>query len=447
MTIITPQRPHSPHPAERLPSTFPENRLSDSSQNRPPSRTSVVNVVYVASRAKQPDVAWYEEPDIQRAVLVQLAGREVWVNAENYASPRPRVVRSPVELLSLIPRNRASSVYGSVESFRDPALLGAERLETLRSGWDFVLDIDSSQGIEEAKHCTEAILRLLVSYDIRSARVKFSGRRGFHIMIDGEAFDCFRTKAEFIQAYPTVPLQVARFIIAALKPSDRKGVEIDTAIYTPRRLIRVAYSLHHKTGLVSLPIEPSAISQFDPENVKPVENMDIDWKWLEAKAKPMEASTLLNHVAKWLQRTKPRLGVKILSHSPTRAPHRAARNPPCIEALLKEGFSKRLIGHRNAVLFAVLSGIRRLNFTITPTQLEELNARSEMPLPERELQYQIKYQLSRLRPYLFRCELMQDAGLCPPQRCPIVNFVKGAPSPPALSDDQDLRRSAIVAFV
>ena len=409
MTNTTPQRPHSAHPAETAAT---------------PSQTSVANVVCVASETstRPAEVAWYERSDIQHALLLQLAAKEVWVSAENYASPRPRVASSASELLSVIPRGKLCSIYASVESFRDPLLLPAEKTNSLRTSWDFVLDIDSSEGIEEAKRCTKSIVGLLSDYGLQSVRVKFSGRRGFHIIVDGEAFDCFSTQEKFLRAYPIVPLQVAKFIIAALRPSDRKGVEIDTSMYAPRHLIRIAYSLHHKTGLASLPIQCSRLDQFNPEEMKPSSDVDPDWDWLEAKAKPMEASTLLEYVVKWLQRTGTHpSGMKILSRG-IRPPLGSARNPPCVQALLAEGFSNRLEGRRNRVLFATLSGIRRLNFAVTPEEIEQLNTSSERPLPKRELQYQITYQLNRSRPYRFRCEIMQDAGLCPPQKCPIGRF-------------------------
>jgi hypothetical protein len=316
-------------------------------------------------------------------------------------------------------------VYASVESFRDPLSLATEKPDSLRTGWDFVLDIDSSQGIGQAKRCVKVILRLLSDYDLQSVRVKFSGRRGFHIIVGDQAFDCFRTREEFLRAYPVVPLQVAKFIIAALRPRDRVGVEVDTAIYTPRRLIRAAYSLHHKTGLASLPVATDAVDQCKAEDMKPTDGIEVDWNWLATKAKPMEASALLDYVVKWLERTKPhRTGISILSRSPLGTAHRSAKNPPCVEAFLTEGFSKRLEGQRNRVLFAVLNGIRRLNFATTPGELQELNARSERPLPERELQYQISYQLNRPHPYTFRCEIMQDAGLCPPHKCPIARMTR-----------------------
>jgi len=211
-----------------------------------------------------------------------------------------------------------------------------------------------------------------------------------------------------------------------LRPSDRRGVEIDTTIYTPRHLIRIAYSLHHKSRLVSLPLAPDAIEQFNLEATKPAQNVDVDWDWLKSKAKPMEASKLLDHVAKWLQRGKPnRRGLKVLTHGLRKDFSRSARNPPCVQTLLRERFSRRLEGHRNRVLFAVLTGIRRLNFALTPEELEELNMRSERPLPEAELQYQISYHMRRPHPYSFHCEIMQSARLCPPQKCPIGRFIGG----------------------
>jgi len=386
---------------------------------------SLSRMSFVSCPNTQNELEWYKRSDVLQALLAQLVNREVWVSAENYVSPRPRAAKGDSDLLNLMPTGRICSIYASIESFSNPLLLATEKVESLRVTWDFVLDVDSSLGLGEAKRCTKAILSLLRDYDLHSARVKFSGRRGFHVLIDGGAFDCFATRSEFLEAYPIVPLQVARFIVASLRPSDRRGVEIDAAIYTPRHLIRIAYSLHHKSGLVSLPLAPDAIEQFSLEATKPVQSMGVDWDWLKAKAKPMEASKLLDYVAKWLQRGKPhRRGLKVLTSGSHKALGRAGRNPPCVQTLLKEGFSRRLEGHRNRVLFAVLTGIRRLSFALTPEELEKLNMRSERRLPEGELRYQISYHMRRPHPYSFHCEIMQSAGLCPPHKCPIGRFTR-----------------------
>jgi hypothetical protein len=360
---------------------------------------------------------WYCRSDVRQALISQLReDREVWVNAEDYASPRPRVAKSPSDLLQLIPKGRVCSVSSSIERFSDPLLLTTEEPNTLRLGWDLILDIDSDNGFEAAKRCSQAVIRLLANYDLESVKVKFSGRRGYHLLIEGEAFDCFSGPTDFLRAYPLVPLQVARFITAALSPKDRRGVEIDTAVYSPRHLIRIAYSLHHLTKLVSLPLSTGELGRFTLEDASPDRIKQINWNWLDTKPKLGEASTLLDYVVKWVQRSKPRTGIHVLSRA-NAAKTRTHDSTPCVSALMREGFSAKLEGHRHDVLCNVLNGIRRLGFTITPEQLKELNKRSEKPLPERELEYQIRYQLSRPRPYRFKPEIMQEAGLCPSIGC------------------------------
>jgi hypothetical protein len=374
-------------------------------------------------------IDWYARADIQAALVAQLGeNREAWVSAENYTSPRPRIVKSSSDLLQLIPRNRICSVCTSIESFKDPLLLGTQTAETLRIGWDFVLDIDSNEGLEAAKRCTKAVVKLLRIYDLKSLKIKFSGRRGFHLIIGGEAFDCFSNPKDFCKAYPIVPLQVAKFITAALSPADRKGVEIDTEIYAPRHLIRLAYSLHHITNLFGTPLPLSgnvdSVNDFTLESASP-DRVEIDWDWLKLKPNLAEASTLLDYVAKWVQRSKQRrTGIRILSRAKTTGT-RTYDSTPCIRAFMKEGFSVKLVGHRHSILCNVVNAIRRLGFDITPEQLDELNNRSEKPLPERELQYQIRYQLNRPRPYSFKCEIMQAAGLCPPAGCGLRRIQKG----------------------
>jgi hypothetical protein len=328
----------------------------------------------------------------------------------------------------LIPRNRICSVYASIESFKHPLLLAAQTADSLRTGWDFVLDIDSQEDLEAAKRCTKAVVKLLRIYDLKSVKVKFSGRRGFHLIVGGEAFDCFSDPNDFCKAYPIVPLQIAKFITAALSPAERKGVTIDTAIYSPRHLIRLGYSLHHVTKLTGVPVAVNVdlvneVDAFTLEDASP-DRVKVNWDWLKLKPAPAEASTLLDYVARWLQRSKSRTSMRILSRAKSTRT-RTYDSAPCVSALMLEAFSARLVGHRHNVLCNVVNGVRRLGFDITAEQLDELNNRSEKPLPERELQYQIRYLLNRPRPYSFKCEIMRAAGLCPPAGCGLHRIQRG----------------------
>lgn len=66
-------------------------------------------------------------------------------------------------------------------------------------------------------------------------------------------------------------------------------IEVDTILIAPRHLYRMPYSLHEKSGLVSLPIDPKSVIDFDksmamPEGVKVSEFKFLDREFVEKSA-------------------------------------------------------------------------------------------------------------------------------------------------------------------
>lgn len=89
--------------------------------------------------------------------------------------------------------------------------------------------------------------------------------------------------------------------------------------------------------------------------------------------------------------------------------------PPCVQALVEKGFHSE--GWRNCVAFNVLQ-LGRLGLVPEPADLlRRVNARSARPLPEKELEYLIRYHLQDrprrgLGPYLPNCAFMRAGNLC-----------------------------------
>ncbi|MEM3768945.1 MAG: DNA primase noncatalytic subunit PriX [Nitrososphaerales archaeon] len=243
-------------------------------------------------------ILYYSCQDILDALASQCKNKEVFLKSKDHVSHRPLKVDSKEELEFLIKKYNLEEPFGifsSIELYDDP--LSFNR----RIGWDFVIDLDGDN-LDDLKRCITAIIGLLEQFGIKSYKVKFSGRRGFHLIIDGEAFNVFESQDEFINAYPHVPKLIASFIETALKPEQKRGVNFDD-IYQPRRLLRLAYSLHEESGLVSIPLTLEKISIFKPRDARP-ENIKVSWDWLNIKPKLGEAWNLLNAISKWVKRLK-----------------------------------------------------------------------------------------------------------------------------------------------
>ncbi len=162
-------------------------------------------------------------------------------------------------------------------------------------------------------------MKKLAEHRISAISVKFSGNKGFHI---GVPFESFPEKiggkdAQFV--FPEAARIVAAYIKEGIKsnvkerllgmeksiteiirktgkqPSEEARIKttdtekqandkvsryiesflnIDTVLISSRHLYRMPYSLHEKSGLVSLPIKPDAIMKLEKQDAKP-ENVSV----------------------------------------------------------------------------------------------------------------------------------------------------------------------------
>jgi hypothetical protein len=134
--------------------------------------------------------------------------------------------------------------------------------ETVKEAWkyyddyDFAVDLDApdlDKAKEEAIKLTKIFDRDGVPYS-----VTFSGARGFHVRVSGRDIPPCEDKIKLCQAW-------------ALSLCDVDGVNyIDASIYDHRRILKVPYSIDHKTGeyLVVLPLTKEQLYDFNVEHVK-----------------------------------------------------------------------------------------------------------------------------------------------------------------------------------
>ena len=349
---------------------------------------------------------WYRKPAIRDAIIEQCDfSREVAITQKGYFT------RNLATKDALTALNGAGSIYASVERFKDPM-----KPET-RFGWDFAIDLDGSDW-NETRWIVAKLFRdvILPQFEIKHARFKFSGNRGIHIIIPEEAFLFYFKDQDFAKAYPLIPSQIANFFDALIYPESKKLCKLDHSIYTSRRLLRCAYSLHDETGLVSVPIRPEDLDTFDPRRDAAPENVQVDPDWFRQKPVTGEASYLLDKVREWLE-NKPERKQKIRA-TPSHYT-KPGRIMPCIERLLAGGFSQTTEGSRNLILFNVIQATKRFNLPITQEALMEANSKSPFPLPEREVKATLRYHFEKRgkNAYFFKTEIMRDAGLCPPEGC------------------------------
>ncbi len=152
----------------------------------------------------------------------------------------------------------------------------------------FVMDVDGRTAEMFALVKLVALeMSKLLSRKNKKHLVKFSGSRGFHFMWSmGRVSPNWLSLRKEIRGYVTelegilqkkyktkfyAKLPKAKPILAT-SSTDRslvRSILIDEQIVHKNGMIRSPYSVHPKTGLVSVPLKPSMILKFKPEYAKP----------------------------------------------------------------------------------------------------------------------------------------------------------------------------------
>ena len=294
---------------------------------------------------------YYKRPDIQEAIIEHAKDKEVGTRFNEFFGKRPDILNYPREIIELALRG-LTSLHASEERWSSPTELSAElkrsELDELRIGWDLVLDIDCPF-IEYSKICGDLIIKFLEFNKVKDISCKFSGNKGFHIGVPFEAFPESVGELQTVLQFPDFPKKIALYIkdhiadelskrILALEGSfdkvkikvglpeeeivkykvNRMGgkipklnvdkfLEIDTVLISSRHLYRMPYSLHEKSGLVSLPINPKKIMEFEKPMAHPDKILVPMFKFLDRNVSGESATSLLKQALDYSAKVEEKL--------------------------------------------------------------------------------------------------------------------------------------------
>ncbi|MEM3690643.1 MAG: hypothetical protein QXZ40_02870, partial [Candidatus Micrarchaeia archaeon] len=173
---------------------------------------------------------YYSRREIQEEMLYNCPKREVAVRyGSSGFGKRPDVLLYLNDILQFA-KEGATSFHVSEEIWKNPMLLTQESnrqfLDSIREGWDLVLDIDCRE-FEYSRMAASLVVNQLKRLGIRSVSVKFSGNKGFHIGVPFEAFPKHVPvlsatgrveKREVRLLFPEAPRTIARYIAEMIKP-------------------------------------------------------------------------------------------------------------------------------------------------------------------------------------------------------------------------------------
>ena len=233
--------------------------------------------------------AFYERDDVAEEIVRFCKGREaVGRDLRGGYMHRPSTINYAGDIRALISQQRpVRSFHASVEHWSNPLNISTEmkpeELRELRTGWDFLIDLDS-QELEFSKIAGHTLCQALEAHGLKNIPVKYSGRAGFHLLLSFDIFPSTWQGKPMKDCFPELPkalsLYLADFIkeIFAKRLSEHLGkpvedpfkyVKIDSMLVSSRHLVRCPYSYHEKTWLVSIPVAPKNLLTFDKETARP----------------------------------------------------------------------------------------------------------------------------------------------------------------------------------
>src|SRR3989338_2487556 len=263
----------------------------------------------------------YKRKDIQESIIENAKDREVAVKfGDKGFGRRPDILKYPKDVLELA-KQGATSFHASEELWKNPLQLETSmrrnELDSLRVGWDLIIDIDCTV-FDYSKIAADLVIKALKFHKVNSISCKFSGNKGFHIGVPFEAFPEKAKNEEVIKLFPDAPRKIALYIKHMVLPEFGKGIlqlegdiskiyektgkqasevlyeekgvkkfnpesilQMDTLLISPRHLYRMPYSMHEKSGLVSTPLNPEKVLLFRkefalPKNVKISQHRFLD---------------------------------------------------------------------------------------------------------------------------------------------------------------------------
>ncbi len=395
----------------------------------------------------------YKRREIQEALVEHAFGREIaFKYGDAGFGKRPDSLQNPSDVLELA-KQGVTSFHASEERWSNSQQLSVDMrkqdLDKLRVGWDLLIDIDCPV-LDYSKIAADLIIKAIKSKGISSVTAKFSGNHGFHIAVPFEAFpqnvnvgkvvptkDYFPDGVRVVASYlgeiirKRLSEQLLKFdeinniaknigknyndLIKNGQFDPFQVLKIDTVLISSRHLYRMPYSFNEKSGLVSIPIDPSKVLMFDKGEAK-YEDVVVKHKFLDREnVVPNEAKNLFDDSIHWSKGIQERKEIREIYDNKEKQTKQLNKNfieitqaipeefwPPCMTLIgkgLKDGKKRALFALTN---FLVTIG---WDYDKIEDYVRKWNEKNDPPLRENDIIGHIRYH-------------KQNQKKAPPYNCP-----------------------------
>ncbi len=383
---------------------------------------------------------YYSRPDVLDALFDFSKNREISPRYFEGFGKRPDSFQYRGDIFELVKKG-ATSFHCSEELWKEPldivTGMDEKSLNDLRVGWDLLIDIDSKY-IDYSKVSAEVIINFLRFHGVKNIGVKFSGSKGFHIIVPWKSFPKEVNNVKVSDMFPEYPRIIVKYILEKTKEqliekisefskpskyvkdfSAPKEVIPDLVLVSPRHLFRMPYSLHEKTSLSSVVLSPEEISSFDLKDADP---MKVQVRSFMPDVIEGEASELLMQALDWNKDfdSKKRVS-KNIDYKPIKLDNLSDKNfPPCVKKILAGMTDGKKRG-----LFVLINLFRSVGMEKDELEkrIEEWNKKNKPPLKQGYIDSQISWAYNRKPILPSNCkEFYEGIGVCLPDE--LCKFVK-----------------------
>ncbi len=179
---------------------------------------------------------YYSRPDIKKALYDFSQKREISPRYFEGFGKRPDSFQYESDITALVDKG-ATSFHCSEELWKDPLAISTEQseggLNEVREGWDLLIDIDCKY-LEYSKKAAKALIKAIEFHGIKNVGVKFSGSKGFHIIVPWPAFpeEVYGQKTK--EKFPEFPRLICEYLTEVARPILEKEIEAEDIKFTSK---------------------------------------------------------------------------------------------------------------------------------------------------------------------------------------------------------------------
>ncbi len=170
---------------------------------------------------------YYSNPRIQEALVSFGRSREVVPRYFEGFGKRPDIIQYPSDIMGLVNKG-ATSFHASEEIWKDPLQLTSDitpaEMNALRTSWDLLIDIDSPF-LDWSKIAAQVLIEALEAHGVSKYGIKFSGSKGFHLIIPGTAFPAIYEEQKMSEMFPEWPRAICRYLMHCIRKEYNRRIE------------------------------------------------------------------------------------------------------------------------------------------------------------------------------------------------------------------------------